>query len=175
MAQTALKTDRKGHLPKVAPGEDPSGSGAHREFARILRVQARLLLALQRVKEDLEDGRALDLFREIRKRTGEPLPEEWSLALASVEEAIRSLNLYGARVGSQLETEMPLPTLEGIENLPPGIAHFLAERKRTPGFECEVRSDPDRGWIISWREYTPSGELRAFGQLPERPWAWIDE
>lgn len=170
-ASTVPSKEQATEVP-VAVSENPS---ARREFARILRVQTRLVRALERVKEDLEDTRARDLHKEIRRRTGEPAPEEWSDALASVEEAIRSLNLYGAEVESKLDQEPTLTTLEGIENLPSGIARFLAERKRTPGFQCEVRTDPDRGWIISWREYTSTGELRAFGQLPERPWAWLDE
>jgi hypothetical protein len=59
--------------------------------------------------------------------------------------------------------------------MPAYLQRFLAERSQEPGFRYEVESDPVRGWIVSWKEYTNRGTVRGYGQFCERPYAWLDD
>ena len=38
-----------------------------------------------------------------------------------------------------------------------------------------VDQDPVRGWIIRWKEYTHRGTVRGYGQICERPYAWLED
>lgn len=56
--------------------------------------------------------------------------------------------------------------------LPPGLVQGLAalrSRRRAAGaLSLEVRHDPDRGWILRWRESGTEGQVVASGRLYER-------
>lgn len=65
--------------------------------------------------------------------------------------------------------------VEGITNLPSYPQRFLAEHAELPGFSYEVEEDPVRGCIIRWKEYAARGTVRGYGQICERPYAWLDD
>jgi hypothetical protein len=94
---------------------------------------------------------------------------------AAVEEAIRILKVWESEIRLALITNADAIEVEGVPNLPPSLARFLAERKQVPGFSYEVTQDEVRGWVIRWKEFTGSGTVRGCGQFYERPYAWLDE
>ncbi len=63
----------------------------------------------------------------------------------------------------------------GEDDLPPGLARFVADRASSPGFKYEVEHDPIRGRVLKWTEYTEEGWVRGSGLLYENPHAWIEE
>jgi hypothetical protein len=59
--------------------------------------------------------------------------------------------------------------------MPPYLQRFLSERENQPSFSYEVIQDEVRGWVICWKEYTNQGTVRGYGQICERPYAWLDD
>ena len=51
----------------------------------------------------------------------------------------------------------------------------LWQRADQPGFNYWVDQDSVRGWIIRWKEYTHRGTVRGYGQICERPYAWLED
>ena len=38
-----------------------------------------------------------------------------------------------------------------------------------------IIQDEVRGWMICWKEYTHRGTVRGYGQICERPYAWLED
>ncbi len=148
---------------------------ALREFSQLLRIQERLLSMLQDVLDELGAPTTLALLRELRKRTGSKATESFGRVTSSVEGAFRDLKLFESEIQREILADPSEICIEGVSNLPAPLARFLAERSQNPHFSYEVRQDPVRGWIISWKEYTTQGFVRGFGQFYERPYAWLED
>ena len=114
------------------------------------------------------------LVKQIKGRTGsEP---DLSELKTTVEEAIKALKMSQSRIETALADETDVSVeAEGITNLPAYLQRFIAERAGQPGFSYTVTQDSVRGWIIRWKEYTHRGTVRGYGQICERPYAWLDE
>lgn len=147
---------------------------AHREYSQLLRLLERVLTQIQRVAEDLTAPGSQALVREVKRRTGES-DENMANVTSAVEEAIRILKVWESEIRLALITNADSVEVEGIPNLPPSLARFLAERKQNPAFSFEVSQDEVRGWVIRWKEFTASGTVRGCGQFYERPYAWLDD
>lgn len=148
---------------------------SRREYAALLRMHERLLLQLQRVRDELESPATKDLIRVIRARTGSAPGGHVQEIFSRVEEAIRALKLSESAIQQEVVDEKDVPEVDGMPNLPAYLARFLAERSRLEGFRYEVRQDAVRGWIVTWKEYTKQGTVRGSGQFYERPYAWLEE
>ncbi len=146
-----------------------------REFSQLLRIQERLLAMLQEVLDEVRAPTTLNLLRELRNRTGSAASESFGRITSSVEAAIRELKVFESEIQNELLDDPTLISVEGVPNLPPPLARFLAERTQNARFSYTVRQDPVRGWVIAWKEYTAEGIVRGFGQFYERPYAWLDE
>lgn len=148
---------------------------ARREYAQLLRLHDRLSVQLRRIRDELEAPGTGALVREITRRTGNAPGETLSEVLASVEQALRSLKLAASRAQLALLERHEEVDVEGIDNLPPSLSRFLAERKESSNFHYEVIQDEVRGWIVRWKERTSDGHIRGRGQFYERPYAWLDD
>lgn len=146
---------------------------AKREYAQLLRLHEHLLVHLERVREELGSANTQALLQEIRAQTGSA--PGLSEVTGAVEEGIRALKLSEAHVRKAIFDTHQALEIEGVTNLPVHIERFLAERAAMPGFSYEVLQDEVRGWIICWKEYTSKGTVRAYGQINERPYAWIED
>lgn len=147
---------------------------AKREYTQLLRLHEQLLGQLTRARDELLAPGTGSLVKQIKGRTGsEPDLAEIKTA---VEEAIRAVKLSQSNIQDAIsDGEDASFELDGIPNLPPYLQRFLAERAGQPGFEYEVEHDLVRGWIICWKEYTHLGTVRGYGQICERPYAWLDD
>jgi hypothetical protein len=146
---------------------------AKREYAQLLRLHEQLLVRLQRVLEDLTSANTQSLLKEIRTQTGSA--PELTDVTTSVEESIRALKLSESRVRAAVLDSREALEIEGVPNLPTHLERFLAEKAALPGFSYEVIQDDVRGWVICWKEHTADGQVRAYGQINERPYAWIED
>lgn len=160
--------------PPESPQVD-SNSQAKREYSQLLRLHERLLVRLERVRDELTAPSTKEMLRQIKARTGSTPSTGLQDVSTQVEEAIRALKLSEAATQQELIDDVQELTVEGVPNLPAHLARFLAERKELPGFTWEVEDDEVRGWIIRWKEYTSRGTIRGYGQFYERPYAWLDE
>ena len=147
---------------------------AKREYTQLLRLHEQLLGQFARARDELAAPGTESLVKQIKGRTG-TAPDLAELK-TSVEEAIKALKLSQSRIQTAItdETEVSVE-IDGIQNLPAYLQRFLAERAGQPGFEYSVDQDPVRGWIIRWKEYTHRGTVRGYGQICERPYAWLDD
>ncbi len=147
---------------------------AKREYTQLLRLHDQLLGQFTRSRDELLAPGTLSLVKQIKGRTGvEPDLAELKTA---VEEAIRALKLSQSNIQNAVsETPAESMEVEGVSNLPAYLQRFLAERAGQPGFSYEVVQDQVRGWIIQWKEYTHRGTVRGYGQICERPYAWLDD
>ena len=147
---------------------------AKREYTQLLRLHEQLLGQLTRARDELLAPGTGSLVKQIKGRTGsEP---DLSEVKTAVEEAIRSVKLSQSNIQDALsDGDEASYEVEGIANLPPYLQRFLAERAGQPGFEYDVVHDLVRGWIICWKEYTHRGTVRGYGQICERPYAWLDD
>lgn len=152
---------------------DESELQAKREYAQLLRLHDRLLVQMQRVLEDLTSTQAEALLKDIRARTG-GAPDLTEIQ-EGVEESIRALKLSQSKIRSQVFDHRLDAQVDGLPDLPPHLRRFLAERAQSPGFTHQVLQDEIRGWVVRWKEYTPQGTIRAFGQFYERPYAYLDD
>lgn len=147
---------------------------AKREYTQLLRLHEQLLAQFVRARDELLAPGTDSIVKRIKARTGSE-PELTELKTA-VEEAIRSLKLSQSRLESSLSQDREAEyDVEGISNLPAYLQRFLAERAGQPGFDYEVIQDEVRGWIICWKEYTDRGTVRGYGQICERPYAWLED
>lgn len=153
---------------------DAGENSAKREYTQLLRLHEQLLGQFTRARDELLAPSTDSLVKQIKGRTG-TAPDLLELK-TSVEEAIRSLKLSQSRLHSALNTEAASSfEVEGITNLPAYLQRFLAEHAGQPGFSYEVVQDPVRGWMICWKEYTHRGTVRGYGQICERPYAWLED
>lgn len=148
---------------------------ARREYAQLLRLHDRLGVQLRRVRDELEAPGTNALVREILRRTGDAPGEPIGEVLSSVEEALRTLKMASSQAQLALLERHEVHEVDGVPNLPPALARFLAERAESPHFEYTVRQDEVRGWVIRWKERTTNGAIRGCGQFYERPYAWLDD
>jgi len=147
---------------------------AKREYTQLLRLHEQLLGQFLRARDELLAPGTDSLVKRIKARTGSE-PELAELKTA-VEEAIRALKLSQSHIESTVAIDADATEeVEGIPNLPAYLQRFLAERAGQPGFDYEVVQDEVRGWIICWKEYTSRGTVRGYGQICERPYAWLEE
>jgi hypothetical protein len=155
--------------------EDKPRANALREFSQLLRIQERLLGMLQDVLDELGAPTTLTLLRELQSRTGCTATDSFGRVTTSVEDGIRELKVFESEIRKELLEDPGEVYVEGVSNLPAALSRFLAERTQNPRFSYEVRQDPVRGWIISWKEYTQQGIVRGYGQFYERPYAWLEK
>ena len=145
-----------------------------REYRQLLRLHHQLLGQFVRARDELLAPGTESLVQRIRARTGSE-PELAELKTA-IEEVIRALKLSQSRLESSVsEGEEIRHEVQGITNLPAYLQRFLAERAGQPGFSYDVDQDPVRGWIIRWKEHTDRGTVRGYGQICERPYAWLED
>ena len=147
---------------------------AKREYTQLLRMHEQLLGQFARARDELTAPGTDALVKQIKSRTG--TAPDLSELKTSVEEAIKSLKMSQSQIQTAI-TERPEAAVEvtGIQNLPAYLQRFLAERADQPGFNYWVDQDPVRGWIIRWKEYTHRGTVRGYGQICERPYAWLED
>ena len=157
----------------MADGTD-SQLQAKREYTQLLRLHEQLLGQFTRSRDELLAPGTESLVKQIKGRTGSE-PDLTGLKTA-VEEAIRTLKLSQSTIQTAI-TENPDATyeVEGVDNMPAYLQRFLAERAGQPGFTYEIVQDEVRGWIICWKEFTNRGTVRGYGQICERPYAWLDD
>lgn len=146
---------------------------AKREYSQLLRLHERLLVQLQRAREELESSQTEALLHDIRQRTG--TAPDMTTITSAVEESIRALKLSQSRIRDSILKHHDTLEVEGAPNIPPHLQRFLAERAQTPGFTYEVILDEVRGWVIRWKEYTAHGTVRGYGQFYERPYAYLED
>ncbi|NIP97588.1 MAG: hypothetical protein GWO24_30815 [Akkermansiaceae bacterium] len=146
---------------------------AARELAQLLRLHERLLGELQQVRDELIAPTTKKVVQALHAKSGGSVGGLGPI-MTSVEEAIRALKLSESKLRNALLEDQDEADVEGIDNLPPALARFLAERTENPGFQYEVIQDENRGWIIYWKEYW-SGKVRGSGQFYERPYAWLED
>jgi hypothetical protein len=146
---------------------------AKREYTQLLRLLEQLLGQLTRSRDELLAPGTESLVKQIRGRTGSA--PDLSEIKTSVEEAIRALKLSQSYIQAALTEDEHSYEVEGASNMPPYLQRFLAERAGQPGFSYQVKQDEVRGWIICWKEYTHRGTVRGYGQICERPYAWLDD
>lgn len=145
------------------------------EVSQLIRIQERLLTQLQRVRKELSAPTTNQILKRLRTKIGGGPEDTFGRIATAVEEAIRSLKVFESEIKRELIDESRAPAVEGIPDLPPHLARFITERSQSPGFTYEVSQDPVRGWTIRWKEYTPGGTVRGYGQIYERPHAWVEE
>jgi hypothetical protein len=157
------------------PQRPKTRAPAKREYTQLLRLLEQLVTQFTRARETLLAPGTDELLKEIRGRTGEA--PDLTDVKAAVEEAIRALKLSQSRIHGAVSDEIDATVfeVEGIKNMPAFLQRFLAERSQEPGFTYAVGTDPVRGWIVSWKEYTSRGTVRGYGQFCERPYAWLDD
>ena len=153
--------------------DDDQARPPRREYAQLLRLSERLLGQLESIRDELGSGPTTDLLQEIRNRTGSS--PELSGAVRAIEKAMRALKITESEVRKAIFDTPRGLQVEGAPNLPAHLQRFLAERASIGDFTYEVTQDPVRGWVIGWKEYTKEGTVRGFGQISERPYAWIEE
>jgi hypothetical protein len=146
---------------------------AKREYGQLLRLHERLLAPLQRALEDLTSSQTAALVKHIKARTGSS--PDLATITAAVEESIRSINLSQSAIRKAILEHHEALAVDGVPNLPVYLQRFLAERAQLPGFTYEVVQDEVRGWVIRWKEYTPRGTVRGYGQFYERPYAYLED
>lgn len=146
-----------------------------RDLSQVMRMQERLMARLQEVRTELDAPATERILRKLRDRCGGTPEEAAGGVTAAVEEAIRSLQLLESEVKRALFADSNGPTTRGLPDLPAPLARFLAERSQLPGFSYELSEDPIRGWVIRWKEHTDDGTIRGYGQLYERPHAWLED
>lgn len=147
---------------------------AKREYTQLLRLHEQLLSQFTRARDELAAPGTDSLVKQIKGRTG--TAPDLSELKTSVEEAIKALKLSQSRIQGSLTERMEASVeVDGIANLPAYLQRFLAERAGQPGFTYWVDQDPVRGWVIRWKEYTHRGTVRGYGQICERPYAWLEE
>lgn len=145
-----------------------------RELAQLLRLHTQLLTRLGRVREELDLPTTKALLAGLRERLGSAASSDAvSGVTAAVEEALKSVRLSESTIRSEFSEDHTGISVAGVDNLPPTLAYFLAERSEFPGFSYEVLQDENRGWVIRWKEHTMTGTVRGFGQFYERPYAWL--
>lgn len=147
---------------------------AKREYTQLLRLHEQLLEQFTRSRDELLAPSTASLVKHIKSRTGsEPDLAEVKTA---VEEAIRALKLSQSHIRSSITDNTDTSfEIAGIENMPAYLQRFLSERAGQPGFSYDVLQDEVRGWMICWKEYTNRGTVRGYGQICERPYAWLDD
>lgn len=146
---------------------------AKREYAQLLRLHERVLIQLQRTLEELTSAQTAALLKDIKARTGDE-PDLASVT-GAVEESVRQVKLGQSEIRQAILHTHEALEVEGVPNLPAHLQRFLAERAQFPGFSYEVVQDEVRGWVICWKEYTPRGTVRGYGQFYERPYAYIED
>ena len=147
---------------------------AKREYTQLLRLHEQLLGQFMRARDEVLAPGTDRLVKQIKGRTGSE-PDLTELKTA-VEETIRSLKLSQSGLENAIiETADASYEVEGIQNLPAYLQRFLAEHAGQPGFSYEVQQDEVRGWMICWKEYTHRGTVRGYGQICERPYAWLED
>ena len=154
---------------------DDTDHRARREYSQLLRLYERLLGQLQRVRDELDAPGTTELVKEIRRRTGGETERSVADVTSAVEEAMRTLKVSESEIQQALVAGPGDLAVDGVDNLPPTLARFLAERKQLPGFTFEVTQDEVRGWVIRWKEWSGNGVVRGCGQFYERPYAWLED
>lgn len=147
---------------------------AKREYTQLLRLHEQLLGQFTRARDELLAPNTDSLVKQIKGRTGSA--PDLSELKTVVEQAIRTLKLSQSSLHAAVsENDEVGFEVDGISNLPAYLQRFLAERAGQPGFSYDVVQDEVRGWIIRWKELTNRGTVRGYGQICERPYAWLED
>ena len=143
------------------------------DLGQLLRLHERLLAQLKEVRDELVAPTTKTMVTRFHNRTGKN-PDGLGPVTEAVEQAIRAIKLSEANLRREMTEDHPSAQVEGVDNLPPALARFIAERSENPRFTYEVIEDENRGWVIQWKEYW-GGRVRGSGQFYERPYAWLDD
>lgn len=161
--------------PTEGPTPEDQRDREARDLSQLMRIHERLLSQLREVRSELKTPATSEILEKLRSRIGTKPDIAFGQITAAVEEGIRSLMVFESEIKQELFADSDDIGVEEIPDLPPHLSRFLAERAKLPGFRFEVLQDPVRGWVIRWKEYTDRGTIRGFGQIFERPHAWLVE
>jgi len=165
---------RASYAPLYDMVSSNSKNQAERKYRHLLHLHERLLSDLQGAREELSAPGTSALVKEIKALTGSP-PDR-APVMTVVEEAIRALKMSESDIhGAIVEVRESGLKIDGVTNMPAYFRRFLAERPSQLGFSCDVSQDEERGWVVRWKEYTHRGTVHGFGQLYERPYAWLKD
>lgn len=158
-------------LPPDMPEPNASDPGVKRELSQLLSLHRRLQQHLEDARSDVLSPGAKELAGAVRSAMGnDALFEE---ILEILEKGLRRLKASEERVRNALSDDPPEVPAHEFAHLPPHFQEFLAARVDQQGFTFDLVQDEVRGWIIRWKEYTPEGTVRGYGQYCERPYAWL--
>lgn len=162
-------------IQRTADGEPPLAPEDSRvSYQQILRLHDRIRQALIQLRAELDSPAVRAIVQSLEEEEGSrvaiPLARLRNV-LVEVADATESSAREVAAELAQHSGELAL----GAEELPMGLARFVAERSSFPGFSYETHKDPLRGWTVLWREVLEDGSVRAGGLLYERPHAWVQE
>lgn len=175
MGYSSLHQSAKVVDERVRPGVNTSPGGPGPDHPQLVRLQERLLQLVRQVRDELTAPTTRQLLQRGTQGRGVTAEEAVGDVAAGIEKAIRALKVWEMEIRAGLEEKSRSPSLRGAPDLPARIARFLAERAERPGFSYEFDHDLLRGWVLRWKEYTPDGRIRGYGQLFERPYAWLDD
>ena len=152
---------------------EPNPKDAQRDhYVRILEFYQHVRDLLLQLRADVD---ALSTPSSTTTRSDRP---EGVALLTRLTSALDEV-LETARTGEgQIHRELTRILEDGTgseDDLPPGLARFVADRASSPGFEYDVDHDPIRGRVLRWTERTEEGWVRGSGLLYENPHAWIEE
>lgn len=163
--------------PRRTPSEEERNWPAERAAHDLLLQQARAREALERLRDEFRAPPTHQAVRALGEPRAHDAGERIGRLTGAIEEALRAVRAWESVLRDGIPVR-PAAVLDGLDlpsRLPPSLVRFLAERSRSVGFECELRSDPVRGWILRWKEFAQPGVVRGAGQIYERPYAWMDE
>jgi hypothetical protein len=147
---------------------------AKREYTQLLHLHEQLLGQFTRARDELLAPGTGGLVKQIKNRTG--IEPDLTVLKTAVEETIRTLKLSQSNIENSIsDTSDGSFEVAGVTNMPAYLQRFLGERAGQPGFTYEILQDEVRGWIVCWKEYTNRGTVRGYGQICERPYAWLDD
>jgi len=155
-------------MTKSAPKSD-----AGQDLGQLLRLHERLMVQLKEVRDELVAPTTRTMVERFHNRTGKNA-EGMGPVTEAVEQAIRAVKLSESTLRREIDVDHAQARVDGVDNLPPALARFIAERSENPLFSYEVIQDENRGWVIQWKEYW-GGRVRGSGQFYERPYAWLND
>lgn len=150
--------------------EDPRLS-----FAQMVRLHDRVRHALREMRDELDSPAVQRVVRSLEEEHKGRVATPLDRLRVALDEAVATSEATGREVASELTRFSAGRGAEDEDELPPGLARFVAERSSFPGFRYETTRDPLRGWVLRWREVLEDGSMRAGGILYERPHAWMGD
>jgi hypothetical protein len=164
-----VSTGRESDGDPRLPPEDPRVS-----YSQILRLQDRIRQILAQLQAELDSPAVRTIVAALEEERGSHVAAPVSRlrqVLLEVTDVVEDASREVAAELAQLSGEAS----PAAEELPLGLARFVAERSSVPGFSYETHRDFLRGWTVVWREELEDGSVRAGGLLYERPHAWVQD